>query len=91
MARYQITLSKSNWTGGTASFWFDPDVGTDGTAYDADTGGNAIASIAVPVRSGYTFLGFGLTNPSYRCIDEDGDILLGKIKELFDTSSKKDS
>lgn len=87
MARYKITLSQSSWTGGTAAFWFDPADGDNGTAYDAETGGNAITSITVPTRSSYTFLGFGLTNPYYRCVDEHGNIVATKVKETLNPSS----
>ena len=84
MARYKITLSQSGWSGGTAAFWYDPD---EGATYDAETGGNAITAITVPTRASYTFLGFGLTSPYYRVVDEDGNILAAKVKELFDASS----
>ena len=87
MARYKVTLSQSGWSGGTAAFWFDPDVGENGTAYDADTDGNAITSITLPTRASYTFLGFGLTNPYWRCVDESGNIFAAKCKELFNTAS----
>lgn len=87
MARYKITLTQTSWTGGTAAFWFDPDVGDAGTAYDAETGGNAITSITVPTRDAYTFLGFGLTNPYWRCVSETGEIFAAKCKELFNTAS----
>lgn len=84
MARYKITLTQTSWTGGTAAFWFDPDTET---AYDAETGGDAITSITIPTRSGYTFLGFGLTGPYYRVIDESGNILATKVAELFNAAS----
>lgn len=87
MARYKVTLSQSGWSGGTAAFWFDPDVGENGTAYDAETGGNAITAIALPTRASYTFLGFGITNPYWRCVDENGNIFAAKTKELFNTAS----
>lgn len=84
MARYKITLSQSSWSGGTAAVWYDTDAEA---CFDAETGGNAVASITVPSRASYTFLGFGLTNPYWRCIDEGGNILLAKVKELFNTAS----
>lgn len=84
MARYKITLSQSNWSGGTAAVWYDTDAEA---CFDAATDGNAVTSITVPSRASYTFLGFGLTNPYWRCIDESGSILLAKVKELFNTAS----
>lgn len=84
MARYQITLSQSSWSGGTAAIWYDTDAEA---CYDASTGGNVVTSVTVPTRSGYTFLGFGLTSPYYRCVDENGNIFGAKVKELFNTAS----
>ena len=84
MARYKITLSQSSWSGGTAAVWYDTDAEA---CFDAATDGNAVTSITVPSRASYTFLGFGLTSPYWRCIDESGSILLAKVKELFNTAS----
>lgn len=84
MARYQITLSQSGWTGGTAAIWYDT---AAQACYDAATDGNVVTSITVPTRASYTFLGFGLTSPYYRCIDENGNIFAAKIQELFNTAS----
>ena len=71
----------------TSAFWFDPSVGENGTAYDAETGGNVITSITVPTRASYTFLGFGLTSPYWRCVSDTGEIFSAKCKELFNTAS----
>ena len=84
MARYKITLSQSGWSGGTAAVWYDTDAEA---CFDAETGGNAVTSIAMPSRERYTFLGFGLTNPYWRCIDENGNILAAKVAELFNAAS----
>lgn len=87
MARWKVTLSQDDWTGGTAAFWFDPDVGDNGTAYDAETGGNVVRSISVPSYPAYTCLGFGLTSPYWRCVNEHGVIMNAKVKELFNVNS----
>ena len=55
MATYKITLSQSNWSGGTAAIWYD--TVTRGF-YEDSALTTPATSVAVPTRSQYRFTGF---------------------------------
>jgi len=71
MASYKITLSQSNWSGGTAAIWYD----TATAAFYSDSGlTTAVTSITPPTRELYRFNGFySSSSNGTQYIDGDGN------------------
>ena len=55
MAIYKITLSQSNWSGGTAAIWYDT---ATAKFYAEQTLAHEVTGVAVPTRELYRFNGF---------------------------------
>lgn len=55
MAAYKITLSQTNWSGGTAAIWYDT---VTAKFYAEQTLATEVTGVAVPTRELYRFNGF---------------------------------
>ena len=80
MASYKITLSQTNWSGGTAEFWYD--TVTQSFFADSDLT-TEISSVTAPSRELYQFNGFySSSSGGTQYIDSDG----GFTSALYDLS-----
>ena len=71
MASYKITLSQTNWSGGTAALWYD--TVTRGF-YEDSALTTPATSVAVPTRTQYRFSGFySSSSGGTKYIDGDGN------------------